>query len=1202
MQEFEQPLYVNEPRPLFLQREFEEPLFNTINQDFEEPLIPDETTVVPNETLDNIFKEYGRKLTKEDIVNDERLMDVVRTSLEARFTPGGVLTKARRAATGLAGGTIGGLSRDYRGMSNEDAFEAWQNYQRSFSGGQTVTVANELAYGMGANKKIQSDLGAGYLLFDGMTNAFTGEGSWSEMGDAIYDYGKSAIFDPSTILSLGLGKLIGFGATKTSSAAARALMIKAYQNQVKAGVTKATALKSVGQAVKKSLPFATADALIGAGVDVAYQAQLINVDAKEEYSGAETALAAAGSLVIIPTLAAAGASIKEFRNSALKDTFLAYKKIDDDLVNLTPQEAKRKLDARVNKNTLIDSVDDNFGIIKGDSKEFLNWEDIRTESELGVEFRGEEIIDFELLDSFYKRFFFGDEEAGKKGYYQALKEAGFVVHESMLEQVRKDPKTNRVRTLGITGVFGQTIEYLSDDVVEKAMKNFEKSTGQKLGIEYTAKALSENFIVRASRAGSMLWTPSQLSRFEKMNIKPDDAAAILGGKRLKPKDLPARTQFTMSLYKRLLTSHLSTTGANIKGFAQLVSLNTVADMFTAAVNLGQGAGYKLTGNLDQAEKYFNRSYGSALGAIRRGFDVFSPDMPIEYADKIFSLNKEVEAKIFRDVSGDGGVRDGIKDFNLDQIKYKGVFEGLDDVEIKAWKTANAVTKGAQTLTGVRIQDDLTKRWSFGTNLNQAIMRAYGETPEKFFARKDVALEMASDKFQEEVLDKAVFRTLRETASVNWSSLPGREGLLAARSWARGIEIFTNRTPVGFIVPFGSFLNTTIATMSDYTGLNAFRFGIRKLTGKELDFATREGAEALGKMAAGYTAIGLGVISARDRIANNLAPNQEEQSDGSVRNLQYDWPSSTMRVMSQIAAHGLGDSNNILDFKFKEVPDGLFAELGVQIGAQSVRDLDEAGQAIYYAASEMVYEQNFQPFLDMLSGSFGRIAQGATRPLDPINQVFGLVSGADMNIDLRQGSKNQNQAFRYINNIIGGQKDLPKRAEPTRGTEFTPDVSKQVLGARTIPVPNLVEQMMNAAGRPYWKAIKFDGPPEIKNTMDNIAAPFFETEAIKLLQDNPDYFNKTFTLKEREKILDVMAERVREDVINIVEKGMPKTFDLVRVLSGENKKKVKEIMEFLSIEGELVDLLDAEDGLQDLLRIKSLLDSYDDINFNNLDID
>lgn len=1189
MQEFEQPLYIEQsqsvlPQPL----EMEDPIYAIGDQEFEEPINPNQITSVPNENLDNIFKEYGRKLTKEDIINDERLMDVVRSSLEARFTPGGVLTKARRAATGLAGGTIGGLSKDYRSMSNEDAFEAWQNYQRSFSGGQTVTVANEIAYGMGANESIKADLGAGYLLFDGMTNAFTGEGSWAEMGDALYDYGKSAIYDPSTILSLGIGKLIGFGATKTSAAAARVLMVKAYQNQVKSGVVKSSALKSVGQAVKKSLPYATADALIGAGVDVAYQSQLINVGNKEEYSKAETALAAAGSLVIIPILAASGASIKELRKTVLKDTFLAYKQIDDDLVNLTPAEARKKLDERVNKKTLTDAVDDNFGTIKGDSKEFLNWEDIKVESELGIEFRGEEVIDPKLVGAFFKRFFFGDPDNNLKGYYQALKEAGFVVHPSMLED----------NTL--TGVWAQSIEYLSDATVKKAMKNFEKSTGQKLGIEYTAKALSENFVDRVSASASMLWVPSQISRFEKMGVNPDDAVAILGGKKLKEKDLPARFQFTMSLYKRLLTSHLSTTGANLKGFSQLVSMNTVADFFTAAVNLTQGAGYKLTGNVDQAEKYFNRAYGSALGAIRRGFDVFSPDIPMEYADKIFSLKPEVAAKIFRDVSGDGGVRDGIADFNLDKIKYKGAFEGLDQVEINAWKGANAVTKGAQAATGVRLQDDLTKRWAFGTNVNQAIMRAYGETPEKFFARKDVALEMSSDKFQKEVLDKAVFRTLRETASVNWSALPGREGIFSAKTWAKNIEVFTNRTPLGFVVPFGSFLNTTVATMADYTGLNAIRFGVKKVMGKELDFATREGAESLGKAAAGVTLIGLGIYSARDRIENNLAPNQEIQDDGSIRNVQYDWPVSTMRVMSQIAAHGLGDSNNISDFNFKEVPNDLLAELGIQIGAQSVRDLDEAGAAIYYAASQMAYEQDPQPFIDMLSGSLSRIAQGATRPLDPINQVFGMISGKDLNLDLRQGAKNTNAAMRYINNLFGDTTEgLPKRATPTRGTEFTPDISKQILGARTISAPNLVEQMMNAAGRPYWKAIKFDGPPEIKNTMDNIAAPFFEAEAIKLLQKNPDYFQ--LPLKQKEAVLDAMQKNVKESVVNIVEKGMPKSFDLVRVLSSKNKKKVKEIMDFLDIEGELVDLLEAENGLQDLLRIKTLLDRYDDINFNNLDL-
>ena len=46
----------------------------------------------------------------------------------------------------------------------------------------------------------------------------------------------------------------------------------------------------------------------------------------------------------------------------------------------------------------------------------------------------------------------------------------------------------------------------------------------------------------------------------------------------------------------------------------------------------------------------------------------------------------------------------------------------------------------------------------------------------------------------------------------------------------------------------------------------------------------------------------------------------------------------------------------------------------------------------------------------------------------------------------------------------------------------PDTGKQFLGVRTVQNPNLVEKMMNAAGVPYWKAIKFDGLPEVRNKM------------------------------------------------------------------------------------------------------------------------
>ena len=1202
MEEYEQPLIVDLPKPSFMvdpADEYEEPLL--IEDEYEEPLTLGESTqektlVIPQGPdnssyvdLEGVFKEYGRKLVKEDIVNDDRLMEVVRSSLESRFTPGGVLTKARRGLTGLAGGTIGGLSsQDYREMSNEDVFETWQNYQRSFSGGQTVTTANELTYGLGADDNIKAKLGAGYMLFDQMDNAFTGEGSWGEMGDAMLDYGKAAVYDPSTILSLGLGKVLGFSATKASSAASRALMINAAKDQAKKGVAKASATKAIGQAVAKSLPYATADALIGAGVDVAYQSQLINVGVQQDYSKLQTSLAAAGSLIIIPTLVGLGASAKELRKSNLAPQWLAYKEFDADLLKITPEEAKRKLAKRVDKKKLISKTNDNFDAKTSDPKEFLNWEEIKVQAELGIEMRGEEVINPELLDSFLKRFWFGDES--NNGYYQALKDSGWVIHEAMIEDNT------------VTGVFGEAIRLLPDDTVASAMKSFEKSTGEKIGIQYSADALADTFQKRTSTAGSILWTPSQLSRLERANVKADDAVAILGGKTKKAKDLPARHQFTLSLYKRLLTSHLSTTGANLKGFTQLVSLNTAADFATGAINLVQGAGYRAVGNLDAAEKYYNRAYGSVIGALRKGADVFSPDIPMEYADKIFALKPEVAERLFKDIAGDGGVRDGIKDFNLDKIKYDNFFAGAEDVEKLAWKGANEVTKGAQALTGVRLQDSLTKRWAFGTNVNQAIMRAYGETPEKFFARSDAALEMASDKFKEEVLDKAVFRTMRETAAVNWSSLPGKEAMMSARTWAKGVETLTNRSILGYIVPFGSFLNTTVATMADLTGINAMRFAVKKVTGQELDFVTREGAESLGKMAAGWSLIGIGIGvkgGARDRIENNLAHNQDMQDDGSIQNRQYDWPASTMRLMSQIGAHGLGDSNNIADFDPSQVPADLIKELGIQIGGQAVRDLDEVGQTITYAGEQIVNEGNYQPFIDMLGAVPARFIQGVTRPLDPVNQVWGMVSDGKMNPDLRQGGETQNQMLRYINNITGTSKDLPTRATPTRGTDFTPDTGKQILGVRGLKTPNLIEKMMNAAGRPYWKAIRFDGPPEIKNKMDNLAAPFFEATAIEYLKRNPNYFK--LDLEDKEKILDNIATDVKKDVMSVVEQGMPRSINIVRLLS-RNKKKTKKVMEFLDIEGSPEDLLKQDGGLQQLLKIKSLVDSYDDIFYGDLNLE
>ena len=1156
--------------------------------------------------LNAVLKEYGAvegnlsaaELTKEQIIADPRLMKVLRTSLSARNQTG-IGRDIYKGATWIAGGKTPG-GRDYSTMDAEKVFETWQEYQRSFAGGQSVTTANEVVFGLSAGKDTQRKLGAGYMLFDSMGNAFTGNGTLSEMADATWDYTKNAVHDPMTLGAFGIGKILTFGATKTSGLLLRNAMMAQFQNYLKSGMTATAARKAVAITVAKAAPVTIADAAINMGVDVGYQMQLIDTNVQEEYSKAQTALAAAGAMVI-PALYFGGLGVKELRKSdALKDTFIGYKEIDKVALDLGADAATQASRARAlkKKDVLINYTDDNFGLIKGDSKQFLNWKDVKDESELGIEFRSEETSDINLVDAFYKRFWFGDIDQGKKGYYEALKDAGFVVHKSMLEENK------------ITGVYGQAITMLPEDTVKNMVLNFEKSTGKSLGIGYTPRSVSEHFINKTSAGGKLLWTPSEISRLDNLGLDAKELVEELAGRRVKEADKPKYQQFGLSVYKRLLTSHLATTGANIKGFVSLVSLNTVADVFTSAANFSQGAFYKYAkGDLDKAQQAYNRGYGSILGAVRRGADAVSPELSMEYAKTILEFNPKEMEKIFRDIAGDGGANDNLKLFNLDakgrvdsQGKIINPKATLDPkgLAYKTVKTLDATTKGAQTLTMVRLQDEITKTWAFGTNVNQAIMRAYGKTPQAFFADPtEAGLEMASDKFKKEVLEKATFRTLRETASVNWSTLPANN---AFRAIAANVEWLTNTTVAGYVVPFGSFLNTTIATMADLTGINAARFFTYKITGKQLDFATQEGAEAFGKMAAGWSAIAIGVPQAREKIAEGLSWNQDRNEDGSIDDRTFEWPNSTIRVMQQIFAHGLGESNDIKDFKYSEVPEDLLEVLADQVGGQSVRDVDGFTRTLKAWGQEVIDSQSIPEALgDFFGPPLAKVLQGATRPLDMPNQVYGLLTDSNMAPDLKQGGQTYNSALKYVNNLFDTVDGLPRKATATRGYNKPVDIGKQILAERRSPEPTPIEIMLNSAGKSSWKAISFSGPPVIKNQMNAMVEPYLNSSAVRYLRKNPTYFR--MSLADKEKVISEIVGDARKQVLAVFKTGaVPKSLEMVRVLSSRDKKETQRVMNYLGVEGNIEDLLKQDDGLIILQKIKALSDNYDKIFYGDLGLD
>lgn len=1135
--------------------------------------------------LDAIREEYGRPFLKEDFLEDERLQEVVYQSLEARRR--GTTSVGRGASAVLGAATFG--PQDIRQQPFEEVFETWQNYQRSFDAGQSITTANEIAHTLGEDEETAARLGAGYLAFEYMDNAITGAGSWSEAADAVADYTRAVVWDPATLLTFGIGKALSGASTRLATTSARNLMMRAYRRALSRNVAGRAALATIG-ASARAAPFIAPDLAFNVGSDVAQQFQLIRTGAQEEYEGSRTALAAAGTMAI-PALMAGMKGVAALRRGALRDTAFGASDFDFITREVSQDVAWEMSMQRVNRDNLIDSVDDNFGRIQGDPSTFLNWENAKIVAGEVVSENGERLTDDRIMNMFEKYFWFGSRDEESTGYFNTLKDAGFVVHPSMLEDNK------------ISNVYGQAITFLTDESTERIIRQFEEVTGRQLGITPTADGLASHFINRSNTAGETLSIRSQLSRLERQGLTGEELLRAATGTG-EVDASPDVFRFGLSVYKRLLTSHLSTTGANLKGFAQLVTLNTAADLFSSAVYTTQRGVYGAFGNADEAARYARLARASFRSPGRRVAGALSPDLDMEYANLVLEQNPEMLERLFRDISGDSGSNRALADANIDP-------------ENRLASTVDGITRGAQTLTLVQLQDDLTKRWAFASNLDREIDRTYGVTATEFWRREDVALEQRSEKFQE-VLERAVYRTQRETASVNWTSLPANNVM---RNTAAAIEDGINRRLLGgagaYIAPFTAFMNTTLATMGDLTGFNA---GMRILgVGRKLDYASQDFGELAGKAFAGWSFVLADVPNAIGRVQSGLSWNQEETDTGAVIDRTYDWPDSTMRLMSQIIAHSLvGDvsadgqelarriEEGRVRIDMSQVPGPLLREFGLQLGpGAAIRDFDGALQAAREMLEKVVSgEASLDDWEEFGLRILTKPVQGLTRPLDPINMAVGIARDGNMNPDLRQGSEVINQAFRYINQLIpevSNVDNLPRRAMPLTGTDRNVDIARQLLGNRMSDYPNIAEAMHNAAGVPSWDAITWNGPPEVKNFMDGLAAPIFERESLRALQSNPDYFDMTTDQKER--ILEGVRGRVRETVMDIMQtSGTPRTLDAARRLSISDKAKVTAVMDWLGYEGDISDVLQGENAFEDLSRIQYFVDNYDSFFFGDLNLD
>lgn len=1132
--------------------------------------------VISTEPQDPFAGYEGRSLTDEMILADPELMKVVDTSLQVRF---GARSNLAGAVTALAGGATG----TFEGKSPEERLEIWNNWNRSFAGGQSVTTLNEVAFHAGASEEENAAIGASFELFDKKGNIFTGTETLGETFDGVFDYLKAAIYDPVTIASLGVGKALTFGGTKAAALALKATARAAFRQSLAAGATREVAAKAAKDATRMGFvslgaktvaKYSAVDFAANVGSDIAYQNVLIGTKAQEEYSYARTGIAALGTLAI-PSIIAASKGIEALavgaRQASAKlpagerSIFEAYVDVQRKFGNLGPDDIANAVKQRTNVGQVNASLQNTFQNFATNLQNFVPWSQAKVDAGRILNSNGVALTAGENQNLFWKSFLFGDTAGTQKGFVQELSDAGFVY-------------VPRSKDDNITNFISDAMSWLEPAVVRQLVSDFETTVGKTFdGTVDTPELLSSAFKNRQSLFGNGLNDSKQVQDIlNKGGTVGQFAAAI---SKQADEEHPEIGKYVLSVWKRLVTSNLATTSLNVKGWSALSVMNTASDLVLGGLKLGEAAVYKASGQQGAYEAALNASKGSILGSIKRGYNLFTPTMTLEAADGYLMLKPELYESVLRTSSGGTDGANVLKTFNIDPTNK------IANI------TENTVT-GLQHVTGVRLQDEVTKLLSFQSALEQGILREYGQTYNAFMSRPDAYTEMFTARFKERVDAWALNRTLRETASKNWSQKKGRGITLGI---AKGIEAISRNPVGGYAVPFGSFMNTAFATLGDYSGFNA----VKHLTARGLndsgisrtnfDFAEEEGMELLAKGIVGWSAVSLYLNDSIEKVEKGYAWNQDERDDGSISDITYEFPVSYLKIITHMAAHYVKD---------KEIPESLAQQAFEVLGGQPFRQMDDAGRSAMEVVTNVLtaeYDEAVANSLSVLSGLGSRIISGALRPLDPVNQVAILMSDDYTQIDRKQANnKFLAESFRYVDQIFGGF-EAPKAATSTRGFDLgRPDAGKG-LGVRSVPAPNAIERVLSAVGKAPWQAVRWGGDDQVKNSMDGILGPILNAEAERMLQDNPDFFDKN--LATREKRVKEVLERAENLATQVIDYGFSEEDTLIKLkrdLSKIPQKDVRRAMTYLDFTGDPMDIAKEEGGADKLEMLIYFSKNYNEL--------
>jgi len=1005
--------------------------------------------------------------------------------------------------------------KQFLSMDKDELVDKFVTHMRYFNTNEAFTL-DEARYVSMADDETKDRAGEAYKVYDMLGNVFVNDGFGGAVG-GVADYLSAIATSPSTYLGLGVGKgltLVGgkLGAKAVKEAAKNA-GLKAVKDNLKKGMTVAAARevknKAKDDVIKKairgrSLRNVTVSGAIDGGVagwqDYGLQSNILGeTGAIEDYSILQTGLSVFGSgigtgLSIYGVPKVTGADKRGLTgstaNKIIKANQVKQKEITDEAAK---KRLNKKYLEKIRKQAAKLPDDKNF------VAKIIRPYDYSGFPELAQgKIKDPELAVTENLKSNVLEFIFGNAEDSPTANIVRLVESEGAVFRPNMNPTQK---------------YARAFQYLEKDTLQE----ISDLTKQKFGV-YLGEVLDDGLGFASDLgkkvAGSVSEAAKTMRVTQLRNLKVDEAITqatveILEGatafrNRSKALGIPQSavsrySGYAQNVWKRMLVSAPQTTAANVFGFGQIYIANTAQELI-------QGTLLSLTGGSGRAKA--KALFQLQVEKIKNLVDPYST---LDNYQTLIETDSTLHKMLRETISG--GIERSAEKLGIDQTN-------------KALRTVEGLTRTAQAFSMVDLQDTLTKSQAFMAGIDKQLR-----------LQKDTTLNAILEKgslvdIDEGVMEKAMSETLKAVFAEDYT----KSGTVVA-SLAKSVETLSNAPGIGFILPFGRFMNNVVATAYRY-GPGAYLDGASAIMKAAVGKGNRiEATEAISRATVGTTALFYAMDFQNEQQKRGYQWYELQTGSGETTNITNTFPLSLLMITGRVM-------NKKLKGEF--VDRDLATEFGKQIAiGQAATDLQFGNDITRLIQltfnSDAEFKGPLSQVKETLGHMSGNIISGVTRPLDPINKLAGYALSEwtpydvtpQINRRLAKGGlqKLGLNTTKYTDNIIEGIASVVNgettllgdelRVASREGKVFDPSPYRTAIGTRIQQPRTFANMVFAMVDKPEWKAGMYTGVPEFDNFSNKVISPMIEMEAEQLLKN--EKFMRGSAEYKKKKVNDMLNE-------------------------------------------------------------------------------